>query len=351
MPQVLDGQLVTKVRHLKEGQAIGRVVLSTNWLRSAKGGITRPGDPRPVELDMAECLACGGQVVTATWSLRPGNKRDGSALFEQPPFHQALKRYLGFAREHEDLYIASEPCANVWVYHSTWSLAFDLPGAYNSLLGFEQALLGRIAYRVAKQAHLEGLGPRDVLIVPNQRCLSDAECDSLRALAARGGGLILTGDVAACDENYRERDEPALAGLYKHPRVRYFASCPGKTSQPTAASGSLRPSMPRRAAEILRAVRELARKGLAAELDPGGTAQPLTYLDVYRQPAGAIAHVVHYGDGQPNDLRLRLAAWLPQAGPVLYSPYLPSPLPLAPAADGWVKLPCSMGRYAAVRFV
>ncbi|MBI5395531.1 MAG: hypothetical protein HZA91_09575, partial [Verrucomicrobia bacterium] len=35
MPQVLDGELVTKVRHLKDGTAIGRIALSTDWLRSA----------------------------------------------------------------------------------------------------------------------------------------------------------------------------------------------------------------------------------------------------------------------------------------------------------------------------
>jgi len=84
MPQVLDGQLLTKVRHLKEGTAIGRMALSTEWLRSSTGGITLPPNPKPVELSMAECLACGGHVSTATWSLRSGDKRDGSAFFEQP---------------------------------------------------------------------------------------------------------------------------------------------------------------------------------------------------------------------------------------------------------------------------
>lgn len=189
MPQVLDGQLVTKVRHLKEGTAIGVVALSTDWLRTSAGGITLPPEVRPVELDMAECLACGGQVCTATWSLRAGDKRDGSAFFEQPEFHAALKRYMGFARDHEDLYIGSQPCANVWVYHSLWSLAFDHATAYNSVLGFEQALLGRIAYRVAKEAHLGRLGPRDVLIVAAQTCLSDRECDAVRAAVARGCGF------------------------------------------------------------------------------------------------------------------------------------------------------------------
>ncbi len=351
MPQLLDGELVTKVRHLKEGQAIDCLVLSTDWLRTPSGGITLPADVKPVELDMAECLACGGQVLTATWSLRSGERRDGSAFFEQPAFHEALKRYMGFARDHEDLYAGSQPCANVWVYHSTWSLAFDLAGAYNSLLGFEQALLGRIPYRVAKQTHLAGLGPRDVLIVANTRCLSAAECHALRSAVDRGCGILFSGDVAACDENFREWEKPALTDLYSNRRVHFFASCPGKTSQSQYSAGrSLRAAMPPKAALILRTVRELAAEGLAAELDGGDAEQPLAYVDLYRKPSGLAAHVVYYGDGEPQGLRLRIAPWLEPGKAVCHSPYLKSPLPLATAADGWIALPAAIQRYAAVEF-
>jgi hypothetical protein len=298
---------------------------------------------------MAECLACGGQVVTATWSLRSGSQRDGSAFFEQPLFHEALKRYMGFARRHEELYMDSAPSANVWVYHSLWSLAYDLPGAYNSILGFEQALLGRIAYRVAKAAHLASLGRRDVLIVANQRCLSEEECEAVRAAAGRGCGVILTGDTAVCDENFRELERPRLTELRQHGRVRYLAACPGKTSQPSYAAGrALSAALPRRAGEILQIVSELARDGLAVELRGGDPLQPLTYVDVYRRPGGCCSHVVYYGDGPPEDLRLRLAPWLRQAKPVLYSPYLSQPMALSVAGDGWISLPGSMQRYACV---
>ncbi|MGE5532036.1 MAG: hypothetical protein ACM3VW_07985, partial [Bacteroidota bacterium] len=122
MPTVFEGQLITKIRHLQEGSAMGRIVLSTDWLRRPGGGIQLPAETRPVELDMAECLACGGQVLTATWALRSGEKRDGSAFFELPPFREALRRYMGFGRDHENLYKDAKPAANVWVYHSLASL-------------------------------------------------------------------------------------------------------------------------------------------------------------------------------------------------------------------------------------
>lgn len=350
MPQVLDGELVTKVRHLKEGTAIGRLALSTDWLRSAKGGIALPRDPKPVELDMAECLACGGQTLTATWALRSGDKRDGSAFFEQPAFHEAMKRYLGFNRAHEDLYDGSQPCANVWVYHSTWSLAFDHRTAYNSVLGFEQALLGRIAYRVAKEPHLAQLGPRDVLVLANQTCLGDGECDAIRAAAARGCGVILTGLTAECDENFRQRERPALADLHAKPNVRYFEKCPGRISQPReSGERGLRPAMPARAAEILQAVRELAKEGLAAELEGGDRKQPLTFVDIYRVTNAHVVHVVYYGDASPEGFRLRVGPWLPGGEATLHSPHVTAPVALQPTGDGWLALP-AFGRYGAVRF-
>jgi len=355
MPQVLDGQLVTKVRHLKEGTAIGQVALSTEWLRSPTGGIMLPKEAKPVELSMAECLACGGQVCTATWSLRSGDKRDGSAFFEQPEFHAALKRWMGFGRDHERLYVGSQPCANVWVYHSLWSLAFTHSSAYPSVLGFEQALLGRIAYRVAKEAHLPQLGPRDVLIVASQLCLSRQERDALRAAVGRGCGLIFTWLSGECDENNRQWERSPLLDMASNPRVRYFEKCPGRISQgkgvgvDDVASGSMRAAMPAQAALILQTVRELAQEGLAAELEGGDPKQPLTFVDVYRVPDACMAHVVWYGEGAPKGFRLRVAPWLASAPAEVYSPYLARPVALKPAADRWLELPPEMGCYAAIK--
>jgi hypothetical protein len=304
-----------------------------------------------VEVGMAECLACGGQVCAATWALRAGERRDGSAFFELPEFHAALRRYMGFARDHEALYTGSQPCTNVWVYHSLWSLSFDHKTASGSVLGFEQALLGRIAYRVAKQQHLPQLASRDVLIVASQTCLGDQECDALRAAVGRGCGLILTERTAECDENFRQRDRWPLADLAAHPRVRYFEKCLGRISQPKGSAGAaVQAAMPSRAAEILQSVRELAREGLAAELDGGDQEQPLTFIDVYRRPGGCVAHIVYYGDGEPQGLRLRVAPWLTSGKPVLYSPYLAAPAVLKPSAGGWIELPGSFARYCAVKF-
>lgn len=348
MPQVLKGELVTKVRHLKEATAIGQIGLSTDWLRTEKGGITLPTEPRPVELDMAECLATGGHVCTATWALRSGDRRDGAAVFEQPPLFAAMKRYMHFARSHEHLQTGAQPCANVWVYHSLWSLAFNHSTAYNSVLGCEQALLGRIAYRVAKEVHLGQLQARDVLIVASQTCLSDGECAAIRAAAGRGCGLIITGETAGCDENFRQREFAELRDLHGRPNVRYFAKCPARGAR-ADERGSLSAVMPKGAAELLRAIREVAPQGFAAEIEGGDAKQPNLFVDVFRQPDGVVAHVVNYNEGGPAGLRLRVADWLGKGAATLYSPYVPAPVKLESAADRWMALPPAMGRYAAVK--
>ena len=349
MPQRLDGELVTKVRHLKEGTAIGTVTLSTDWLRTSKGSIMLPKETLPIELDMAECLACGGHVCTATWALRAGDRRDGSAFFEQPGFHASFKRYMQFSRDHEFLYTDSRPCANAWIYHSKWSVAFDHRRAYNSVLGMGQSLLGRIAYRIAKEPHLEELSTRDFLIVANQTCLSDAECEAIRAAVRRGCHLLITGLSGECDENFRQRTSLPLADLHENPRVRYFEKCPAQTSQ----SSPMHAAMPSRSIGIVNTVRKMTAEPFAAELEVEDEKEPLSYVDIYRTPQAVVAHIVYYGDGKPENLRLRVAPWLvagpAKSKPVLYSPYLDKPVEVATSADGWIDLPESFERYAAVR--
>ena len=112
----------------------------------------------------------------------------------------------------------------------------------------------------------------------------------------------------------------------------------------------MRPTMPGAAAEIVETVRKLAGEGVAAELAGGNPRQPMAFVDIYRAAGGPVAHVVYYGDGQPDGFRLRVAPWLANARPVLYSPHLSTSLPLAAAAGGWIELPRTFGRYCAVRF-
>jgi hypothetical protein len=110
----------------------------------------------------------------------------------------------------------------------------------------------------------------------------------------------------------------------------------------------MRAAMPKHANEILRTVRELARKGLAAELDGKQTA--LAFVDIYRQAKGCVAHVVYYGEEPHDGFQLRVGDWLASGRATLHSPQLKSPVQLTPSSDRWITLAADFGQYAVVQF-
>ena len=95
-------------------------------------------------------------------------------------------------------------------------------------------------------------------------------------------------------------------------------------------------------------VRDLCAEGPAVELDVPASAY--TYVDLYHTTGGPVAHVVHYGDGEPEGYRLRVAPWIAAGPAILYSPYMDSPTEMRPDAGGWLDLPPDFGRYCAVAF-
>ena len=84
-------------------------------------------------------------------------------------------------------------------------------------LGWYQALVeARIPFEMVHDGlldaeHLAGL---KTLILPSIACLSDAQCDQLRAFVAGGGGLVATLETSRYDEEGRERPTFGLADLF-----------------------------------------------------------------------------------------------------------------------------------------
>ena len=53
-----------------------------------------------------------------------------------------------------------------------------------------------------------------VLILPNVACLSDGQCDELRAFVRAGGGSVSTFETSLYDEQGTPRSDFALADLF-----------------------------------------------------------------------------------------------------------------------------------------
>jgi len=84
-------------------------------------------------------------------------------------------------------------------------------------LGFYQALIeARVPFEMVHDRLLDGerLHALKLLILPNIACLSDDQCDRLRAFVRDGGGLVATFETSLYDESGTRRRDFGLADLF-----------------------------------------------------------------------------------------------------------------------------------------
>ena len=89
--------------------------------------------------------------------------------------------------------------------------------AEEPILGWYHALVeARIPFDMLHDRRLDAahLARFKALILPNIACLSDAQCEQLRAYCAAGGSLIATYETSLYDERGRRRDDLGLADLF-----------------------------------------------------------------------------------------------------------------------------------------
>ncbi|HEU0122816.1 MAG TPA: beta-galactosidase trimerization domain-containing protein [Bryobacteraceae bacterium] len=84
-------------------------------------------------------------------------------------------------------------------------------------LGYYHALIeARIPFEMVHDRRLdeESLAPFRTLILPNIACLSDSQCEQIRAFVKRGGSVVATGETSLYDEWGKARSDFGLAGLF-----------------------------------------------------------------------------------------------------------------------------------------
>ncbi len=309
MPRVEeDGRLVCCARHIKQCSALDVPTFVTAWIRD-ESGYRAPQTPQEVKLSIAESACYGGHPFPATWANRPWG-REGRTLYQDPQRGPALRRYMTFLAEHEELYVGSRSLANVGVFYAPASCDFDREIALAHLQGLEQVLLQhQIPFDVI--LGIEGGTEFDVelLCVPNQRLLSDAEVAALRAHLDGGGVLLLTGEPGRFDEHYRERPVDALADLYDHERVVHLPNAPERApAGPEGRVSPLYPYLPEAHEEIETVVLRALPRGLPVVASAG------EYIGVgaYRTLDDRIAvHLLNYANtNRAAPINIRLAVWL-----------------------------------------
>ena len=127
-------------------------------------------------------------------------------------WHHAAERYLRNER----------PLARVGLVYSQQTAMFyggdrARQRVEDHTLGFYQALIeARVPFEMVHDRLLDPdrLGAFRLLILPNIACLSDRQCDQLRAFVRGGGGLIATHETSLYDDQGMRRADFGLADLF-----------------------------------------------------------------------------------------------------------------------------------------
>jgi hypothetical protein len=120
---------------------------------------------------------------------------------------EGLKVYNGFFAENEELLDGSEPRANVGVLCSLQQVYGKRKSSYMALsrmLSDEQ--IPHVAL-IDEDLTRERLKDLKALILPEVPLMSEAQVEIITDYVKNGGGLVIIGETAACDEYGRRRKE------------------------------------------------------------------------------------------------------------------------------------------------
>lgn len=118
---------------------------------------------------------------------------------------------------HEPYFRNEASLARVALVYSQETARLAAPDADDFIRGVCHALVeARIPFEMVHDGLLdeERLRPFRALILPNLAVLSGAQCEQLRAFAARGGGLVATHETSLYDADGRRRPDFGLAALF-----------------------------------------------------------------------------------------------------------------------------------------
>ncbi|HEV8633652.1 MAG TPA: alpha-amylase family protein [Chloroflexota bacterium] len=140
------------------------------------------------------------------------DRRKFATAGELFPWHAENERYL----------LDRTPVANVGIVWSQRNVDFhgrDEPQERVQVFhdGLADALVrARIPYGLVHADRLDeaSLRPYRLLVLPNLACLSDHQCDQLRAFVRAGGGLVATWETSLRDEWGDAREDFGLADLF-----------------------------------------------------------------------------------------------------------------------------------------
>ena len=208
-PGLADGCIINRIREMKLAKVLSTPILA---LCDEDAGLSDEADSKYF-LPLMEDAVFGG-IPTDRTVMKPDRNRVSPELvaFRRP----LLKRFNTTLRENRESFSAPT-YAPLHLLYSRESMMFS-EKAYRAVLSAEEILLrNHLPYGLLPTAAGKPLkipSACSVLLVCDQRCLSESEVAALVQFATRGGRLIVTGESGAYDPSYRQRREnPLVNGL------------------------------------------------------------------------------------------------------------------------------------------
>jgi hypothetical protein len=210
-PGVVDGCVVNRVREMKLAGAVGTPILA---LCDSDAGGAPEDQTKGEALALIEDAVFGG-IPTDRTVLKADREMVSPRLLA---VHRAMLKQFNETVDAGREGLAAPSYEPVRLLYSRESIMFS-EQSHRALLSAEEILLqNHVPYGLlpcSADTSLVIPGDSEVLLVCDQRCLSDSQLDALVGFARNGGRLIVTGQSGEYDELYRQRRENPLVKALK----------------------------------------------------------------------------------------------------------------------------------------
>lgn len=293
-PGVQGNTIVSRIHEMKLCQEFGQPVLALCDRDGAAWSETS------YYLTLIEDAVFGG-IPTDRTIVKPDREEgfvSSKLIAKCQPLLERFRAMVKQCRESLDSPVASP----VRLLYSNESHMFSA-ASWKALFATEEILLrNHVPYGLLISNQSKPLVIPDdcrILIVSDQRCLSDEEMNALVKYAQKGGRLIITGQTGQFDSNYRQRRQtPALKQLESIPNVIYRPDVATITSDKHWTFAVISPEkkfLPENIAKL---------GGLPYTI----TAPQTVYVELRKKDSTDWIHFVNYNtDPVPQGVRVKIA--------------------------------------------
>ena len=198
-----EGVLISEIRTYKMTSMLGARTVTYTGVPY----VGLPPDENHMKLQMAQAMAHSRQCLG-----------DIGPIYSLRNIPEGPRKYIRFFHSRFDLYGGVESAAEVAVLHSYASLATNNDRPYQSTWLFEQSLIqSQIPFDIIFDQHLENLSRYRVLVLADQECLDEKQCDLIRRYVQGGGGLVATEFTSLFTARRVRQRDYGLADLFQVP--------------------------------------------------------------------------------------------------------------------------------------